>query len=366
MKKSFFLIAASALIFAGCGKKEAKTQEVKTENVKVQTLEPQEINRNVEYSTTLEGYEEVNISPSVQGTIERIYVEPGTKVAQGQLIVRVDQTQLNAAKVQRNALAVELARTEALLKSGNIAQSVYDQLKAQYDVSVEQEAFLQRNTFVKSPISGVVASKNYEKGEMYSPAKPIFKISQLSTLKAYINIPESYFPQIKQGMPLEVTSDIYPTETFKGKIEIVYPTIDASTHTFTAKVVIPNANQKLRPGMFARTILSLGKVNAKVVPYQAVLKQQGSNERYVFVNRDGKAKRITVLLGQRFDDNTEIISDEIKQGDQLIVVGQARLVDGVKLNIINDNINQNPKIENTDSISKEWFFIKYKFDPNKL
>ena len=333
MKRTLLLFAASALIFAGCGKKEAKTEEVKTENVKVQSLEPQEIMRNVDYSATLEGYEEINISPSVQGTIERIYVEPGAKVAQGQLIVRIDQTQLNSAKVQKNTLAVELARTEALLKSGNIAQSVYDQLKAQYDMAAEQEAFLQKNTFVKSPISGVVAAKNYENGEMYSPAKSILKISQISVLKAFINIPESYFPQIKQGMALDIFSDIYQGETFKGKIEIVYPTIEPSTHTFTAKVVIQNANQKLRPGMFVRTTLALGKVNAIVVPYQAVLKQQGSNERYVFVARDGSAKRIAVTLGQRFDDKTEIVSTELQPDDKLIVVGQARLVDGVKINI---------------------------------
>jgi len=336
MKKTFLLIAASAMIFAGCGQKEVKTEEVRTENVKVQKLEPQEINRNVEYSVTLEGYEEINISPSVQGTIEHIYVEPGAKVSAGTLLVRMDQTQLNSAKVQKNILAVELARAEALLKAGNIAQSVYDQLKAQYDVAVEQEAFLYRNTFVKSPISGVIAAKNYEKGEMYSPARPIFKVSQISMLKAFINIPESYFPQIKKGMSLDILSDIYPQEVFSGKIEIVYPTIDPLTHTFTVKVIIPNGAQKLRPGMFARTTLSLGRVNAIVVPYQAVLKQQGSNQRYVFVHRNGEAKRIAVTLGQRFDDKTEIVSDEIKQGDELVVVGQARLVDEVKLNVLQD------------------------------
>ena len=334
MKKTL-LLAATAIIFVGCGQKETKTEEVKVENVKVQKLETQEINRNVEYSVTLEGYEEVNISPSVQGTIEQIYVEPGAKVSAGTLLARIDQTQLNSAKVQKNTLAVELARAEALLQSGNIAQSVYDQLKAQYDVAVEQEAFLQKNTFVKSPISGVIATKNYENGEMYSPARPILKVSQISVLKAFINIPESYFPQIKEGMSIDVLSDIYPTETFKGKIEIKYPTIDVSTHTFTVKVSIPNSAQKLRPGMFARTTLSLGKVDAIVVPYQAVLKQQGSNERYVFVNRGGESKRISVILGQRFDDMTEIISNEIQKTDELVVVGQARLVDGVKLNVEN-------------------------------
>jgi len=334
MKKSFLFMAAIALIVAGCGKKEQQQEEKQAENVQVIQLEPREINHNVEYSTTLSGYEEVNISPSVAGNIEHIYVEPGTAVAAGTLIVRMDQTQLNAAKVQLNTLGVELARTEALLKSGNIAQSVYDQLKAQHDLATENVAFLQKNTFVKAPFSGVIAAKNYEDGEMYSPAMPILKLSQISRLKAQVNIPESYFPVIKQGMLLEILSDIYPGEIFKGKIEIVYPTIDPATHTFTIKIDIPNATRKLRPGMFARTTLALGKVNAIVVPYQAVLKQQGSNERYVFVNRNGEAKRIMVTLGQRFDDQIEINSPEIQANDKLVVIGQARLVEGAKLNII--------------------------------
>ena len=333
MKKSFLLIAAAALIFAGCGQKEAKTAEVRVENVKVQKLEPQEVNRTAEYSTTLAGYEEVNISPSVQGTIERICVEPGAKVSAGQLLVIIDQTQLNSAKIQKSTLATDLARSEALLKSGNIAQSVYDQIKAQYDVAAEQEKFLQKNTFVKAPISGVIAAKNYEAGEMYSPAMPILKITQLPVLKAYINIPESYFPIVKEGMHLDILCDIYPDGVFNGKIEIKYPTIDPVTHTFTAKVVITNTNQQLRPGMFVRTALVLGKVKTMLVPYQAVLKQQGSNDRFVFINDNGKAKRVAVTLGDRFDDQTEIISKEIKEGDEVVVVGQSRLVDEVKLNV---------------------------------
>jgi RND family efflux transporter MFP subunit len=332
MKKAVLFLAASAIVLAGCGKKEAKKDVVKSENVKVQTLQKQEITREVEYSTTLQGYEEVNISPSVQGNIEHICVEPNTRVAAGTLLVRMDQTQLNVAKVQKNTLGVELARMEALLKSGNIAQSVYDQTKAQYDAAAENEAFLQKNTFVKAPIAGVVASKNYENGEMYSAAKPIMQITQISALKAFINIPESYFPQIRQGLPLDIVSEIYPKEVFKGKIEIVYPTVDPTAHTFTAKVQIPNASQKLRPGMFVRTTLPLGKTDAIIVPYQAVLKQQGANDRYVFINDSDTAKRVAVTLGQRFDDKIEIISKEIKEGDKLVIVGQARLVSGAKLN----------------------------------
>lgn len=333
MKKSFLIVAATTLVLVDCGSNKQQTEQDRVENVEVMSLVPRTIDRDVKYSTILEGYEQMNITPSIQGNIERIHVEPGARVSAGQLLVTLDQTQLNASKLQFNNLAVELARSEALLKSGNVAQSVYDQLKAQYDVAEENLAFLQKNTFVKAPFSGVITAKNYENGEMYSPAKPILQLAQISRLRAYINIPESYFPQIKPNMSLDIVSDLYGDKVFKGRIEIVYPIIDPSTHTFTVKLDIPNSSQQLRPGMFAHTTLSLGREDAIVVPYQAVLKQQGANDRYVFVKRGDTAHRIGVTLGQRFDDMTEIISSELKSDDQLIVVGQARLVDGVKVKI---------------------------------
>jgi multidrug efflux pump subunit AcrA (membrane-fusion protein) len=80
--------------------------------------------------------------------------------------------------------------------------------------------------------------------------------------------------------------------------------------------------------------MNLEAVNAIMVPYQAVLKLIGSNERYVFINRDGNAKRTNVTLGKRIDDMVEIQSSEIAPGDEIVVTGQARLVDGVKLNIV--------------------------------
>ena len=87
--------------------------------------------------------------------------------------------------------------------------------------------------------------------------------------------------------------------------------------------------------MFAKAKLAIGEVETMVVPYNSVLKLQGSNNRYVFLNRDGVAKRVDVTLGQRFDDRIEVLSDEINEGDQIVVTGQARLVDGVKLEIVN-------------------------------
>ena len=135
-------------------------------------------------------------------------------------------------------------------------------------------------------------------------------------------------------MPVSLTTEVYPGKEFQAFVDIIYPTIDPTTHNFLVQLMIPNAQELLRQGMYARAKLSLGEVNAMIVPYQSVLKLIGSNDRYVFIDQNGYAKRVAVLLGQRFDDKIEIIAPELKSGDELVVVGQARLTDGVKLNIV--------------------------------
>ncbi|MBQ4377274.1 MAG: efflux RND transporter periplasmic adaptor subunit, partial [Bacteroidales bacterium] len=249
---------------------------------------------------------------------------------------RMDQTQLNTTRINLSSTKVELERVKALRASGNASEQNYDQVKAGYDQLVETERFQNENTFVKAQFSGIISAKNYEDGEMYA-GTPILTLTQINRLKAIISIPESYFPMVKKGMKVEIKSDIYAEQNFVGTIEIVYPTIDASTHTFQVKLNIPNGNEKLRPGMYVRCTLALGEVVAIVVPYQSVLKLTGSNDRYVFVNNEGTARRVSVTLGERYNDRIEIVPvtpGDINEGDQLIITGQARLVDGSKLNII--------------------------------
>ena len=338
VKTSVLILAVT--IMAACGgkseTKQATTTKKEAEKVKVQALQKERIAKQLELSTTLEGYETMNISPSITGHIEHIYVQVGTRVQKGSMLVRMDQTQLNTTRINLNSTRTELDRVTALKASGSISQQVYDQTKAGYDQLVETERFQNENTFVKAQFAGVISAKNYEDGEMYTGA-PILTLTQISRLKAIINIPETYYPLVKQGMKVDVYSDIYPDKAFPATIEIVYPTIDPTSHTFQAKLNIPNGGEKIRPGMFVRTILSLGEIDAIVVPYQSVLKLTGSNDRYVFTNQDGTAHRVAVTLGQRFDDRIEIMPvtpGDLKEGDQLVVTGQARLVDGAKLEIV--------------------------------
>ena len=335
MKKSI-LYTFAALALMACSKTTTETtEEERVEQVRTTVLHAQEIEREISVSTNLQGYLTQNVAPSLTGKIEHIYREVGDHVGKGTDLVRMDQTQYKTTKISLGNLEIEKNRVEMLLRSGSATQQQYDQLEAQYNSTKEQLDFLQTNTYVKAPFSGVISAKNYEDGELYS-GQPILVLTQIDRLKALVAIPESYFPKFKPGMKLTLTSEIYPDQVFPATVEVVYPTIDASSHTFQVKIVIPNGKNLLRPGMYVTTTIGLGKAKTIVAPYQAVEKLVGANDRYVFLNDNGRAKRVSVELGQRFDQNIEIIAPEITDGVELVTTGQHKLVDGVKINVVKD------------------------------
>ncbi|MDR0368708.1 MAG: efflux RND transporter periplasmic adaptor subunit [Bacteroidales bacterium] len=347
IKLTVLTVAVLSLTNCGNGNKQKGIAPVKDslQRVEVLTLQREKIAHTLTLSTTLQGYETMNISPSITGKIEQIHVDVGSNVKKGQTLVVMDQNQLNTTKLAFTNLKIEMARMEALHESGSVSQQAYDQMKLQYEQTKESLAFLEKNTFVKADFSGVISARNYEDGELYS-GMPILVLTQITMLKALVNIPETYFPIVKEGQKVNLTSDIYPQQAFTAVIETVYPTIDPASHTFQIKLRIANSKQILRPGMFARVTLEMGEIESLLVPYQAVLKLQGSNERYVFLNDNGVAKRISVKLGQRFDDKIEILSSEIKEKDQIITAGQSRLIAGDKLQIqekTNSNLSSNNK-----------------------
>lgn len=333
MKKNVILMLA-ALALIACSKQAAVTeQKERVEQVRTTVLQPREIEREISVSTNLQGYITQNVAPSLTGKIEHIFCEVGDAKTAGQDLVRMDQTQYKTTKISLANLEVEKNRIELLLKTGSATQQQYDQILTQYNSTKEQLDFLEANTYVKAPFNGVISAKNYEDGELYS-GQPILVLTQIDKLKALVAVPETYFPLFSEGMKLTLSSEIYPGRVFPATVEVVYPTIDASSHTFQVKVVVPNAQKLLRPGMYVSTTIGLGKANAIVAPYQAVEKLVGANDRYVFINEGGFAKRVSVELGQRFDQEIEIIAPEIVPGVEMVTTGQHKLVDGVKLNVV--------------------------------
>lgn len=327
---------AAVVALSGCGKKASQTTDSTTERletVSTTVLHYHEIQRELTLSSNLQGYQTVNVSPSLQGKIEKIYVEVGDRVREGQNLVTMDQQQYKTTKLQHQNLEVEMSRMDGLIKTGSCSQQAYDQTKLGLNQTKESLDFLEKNTYVKAAISGVIAAKNYEEGELYA-GQPILVLTETERLKTLVAIPESYIPYVKEGMKLNIYSEIYPDRVFTGTIEVVYPTVDASSHTFMVKVVIPNRDNTLRPGMYVTTKLGLGKANVITAPYSAVMKLIGANDRYVFLNDNGKAKRVTVEIGQRFGDDVEIWGEGIEEGVEMVTKGEAKLIDGIAIEVV--------------------------------
>ena len=332
--KKISILAAAVLIMVGCGKKQEATtiheSDERVEVVELTTLHPREIQLEITLSSNLMGYETVNVAPSLTGKIEHIYVEVGDKVRKGDSLVRMDQQQFNSTRFAIANLETEMQRMEGLIQTGSVSQQQYDQMKLSLDQTKETFKFLKTNTYVQAPFAGVISAKNYEDGELYS-GQPIVVLTQVDKLKTLVAIPESYIPQVKAGMSLSLRTSVYPDRVFPATIEVVYPTVDAASHTFMAKVVVNNPQGLLRPGMYVNTTIGLGKATIMAVPYSTVLKLIGANDRYVFINNNGYAKRVSVEMGQRFGDDVEITAPEIVDGVELVTKGEARLVDGVKI-----------------------------------
>lgn len=321
----------------------AQSNSAEGQVVKIIEVQKQMISRTIEYTSNLIPFEENHLVPSTPGRIEKIYVEIGDRISRGDLLVQMDRTQLHQAEIQLQNVENDFKRLDTLNKVGSISKQQYEQMKAQYDIALSNVEFLSENTVLKAPFEGVVSGKYFENGEFYSgaPSTPVGKaaivsVVQINPVKAVMNISEKYFPLLKTGMAAKVTCDIYPGKEFPGKVMRIHPTIDPATRSFQVEIKISNDKEILRPGMFSRVSMKLGEEMALVIPSVSVLKMQGSNERYIFLEENGVAKHVTVLIGKRFDDKVEVISDELSVGSHLIVTGQARLVDGDRVDVVSD------------------------------
>jgi membrane fusion protein, multidrug efflux system len=305
--------------------------------IKTMTLSKTKIARTIDYTATILPFEEVNMAPSTPGRIEKIYVEVGNKVKKGDNLFLMDRSQLYQLELQLSNLQKDLDRIDTLLKSGSAKQQQYDQLKTQYDVLKTNVDFMRDNTVMKSPFYGVVTGKYFENGEMYSGApttqsgrSAVVTVMQVDPLKINVNITEQYYPLIKIGMKAEVAADVYKGDKFTGTVFRIAPTINAASRSFVTELELPNKSDLLKPGMFVRVSMDLGEVETFVVPANTVLIQEGTNIRFLFLEKNNVAERVEVILGKRFDDQVEIISESIKEGDMLITEGQARLINGDK------------------------------------
>lgn len=335
MKKAIYFLSLLSLIAVGCSKKEVKEEAKKTTDVfkvKIEQAQSKEIDRIYEFSTTVDAAVKNYIASAGGTRIEKIFVEVGDVVKKGQQLVKMESTQLATSLAQLDNLKIELERVKALYQSGGVSKQQLDQLQTQYDVAKKSADNLKDNIYLTSPINGIVTARNFDNGDV-AAGQPILQVMQINPVKLKINIPESFYNNVKKGMQVTAKTEIFGEEEFAGTVSLIYPTIDPLTRTFTCEVKVNNANSKLKPGMFGRVELNLGKAATIMVADKAVVKQSGSNDKYIFVENNGVVEYRKVQLGRRIEDKIEVISG-IADGENIVITGQSKLMDGTKVEVI--------------------------------
>ena len=339
MNRSLILAAGSlAFVLAGCagnkGDEQTAAVVAQTPKVTVTVTEKQNVPQTGTYSSTVQANVVNNIASQTAGRIRKLNVEVGDFVEKGQVLAEMDRTQLDQAALTLKNNETEFERIKALFEEGGVSQSDFETAELSYNVSKSSYDNLLENTVLVAPVSGVITARNYDMGDMYAMSSPIYTLQQITPVKMLVPISEMDYTKVSKGDKVSLTVDAIPGRTFSGSVVRVYPVIDPTSHTFNVEVHVANTDRAIRPGMYARVTVTFGVNSSIVLPDTAVLKQQGSGVRTVFVlNSDNTVESRIVTLGLHFDGNYEILSG-LEEGETVVVTGNSSLNGGDKVEVI--------------------------------
>lgn len=328
-----------ASVVACQSKKSAEVAAPAAEPVKpkvtTEVVNVQDVVMTSSFTGNVEGYVVNNITPQQPRRISRLLVEVGDRVVAGQKVAELDASALAQAKAQYENSKANFERADQMYKFGGESKAVWEGQKTSYEVAKLTYENLLENTTLVTPVSGVVTARNYDNGDMCG-GLPIFVVQKINPVKVQINVSESLYSYIKKGMVVDVELDALPEKKFQGKVSRITPMIDSATRTFQVEVTVANAQELIKPGMYARVIMNYGTRKNIVVPDVAVVKQLGSGDRYIYVyQQDGTVKYQKVELGRRMGAQYEILSG-IADGSQVVTSGQVALKNGIAVEVVNE------------------------------
>lgn len=324
-----------------CSSKGGNTQDLSgfpdesaVNKVSVQVASYSDVSQDETYSSTVQAFVINNVVPQSGNRIAKINVEVGDFVKKNQVLAEMDRLSLVQTKLKLANDSTELVRLQKLYTEGGIAASDLEAIQLAYDVSKTSYENLLDNTILRSPLNGVVTARNYDAGDMYAMTSPIYVVQQISPVKLYVGVSETDYTKVKVGDNVSIEADALPGRVFEGTVTRIHPTIDAATHTFNVEVNVPNRDYALRPGMFARVNIVFGINHSIVVEDSAIVKQQGSGQRLVYVvNSDNTVSSKYIVLGKHFDTKYEVLSG-IDEGDKVVVKGNAALKNGTSVEVV--------------------------------
>jgi membrane fusion protein (multidrug efflux system) len=316
----------------------ANSEKLKAMRLSGIVVQPETFDNNLSLSGSIEANERVEIRSEVSGIVESINFQEGGNVSKGQLLFKVNDTELRAQLSQANtkeSLASENERrAKLLLQKEAISQEEYDVSRAELASTKAQSQLIKAQiakTEVRAPFSGRIGLRSISVGTYITPAVLVANLVNIGKLKITFSIPEKYVNQLNPNSVILFTVTGSDKE-YTAKIYAIEPTVEIATRTLQVRAITGNKDGKLLPGTFANVELPLDVIkDAIVVPTQAVIPVQ--NGKKVFISDMGKAKEIMVETATRTDASLLVISG-LKAGDTVITTGVMSLKNDVPVKII--------------------------------
>ena len=294
----------------------------------------------------------VTITPELAGTVTRIAFESGAVVSKGDLLVKLDtsseEAQLRAIEAQLELARINLAREQKLREQNMVSQSELDSAEAtmkQTQANADAERTLIEKKTIRAPFSGQAGIRQVNLGQYLDAGKPIVWLQTISPVYADFTLPQQNLALLSNGMPARLQIDSYADRTFEGKLTAINPGIDQTTRSIGLRATFDNAQELLRPGMFARVqVLLPVEKPVLVIPATSVLRSPSGDSVYVIepdstgAGKAGlKVRQQLVRLGLERGDFVSVESG-LKPGEQIVNSGLFKLRSGMAVVEQNDAV----------------------------
>lgn len=301
--------------------------------VEVAEVTVKDSERSVFAVGTLVASKSVIVRSEVAGRVAKLSLPEGQPVKAGQVLVQLDPSvELAELQVARSRLELWRAnyeRASELYKRGTGTQRALDEASAELK-SVQaavalREAQIEKLTIL-APFDGVLGLKRIDEGDYLAPGAEIINIEQIDPLLVEFRVPEIFLPAVSIGRKVSLAIDAYPDRTFDGEVYAINPLIDTAGRSIVMRARVPNPDNALRPGLFARVTLTLTvNENAIFVPEEAIVPI--GQDRFLFRVVDGKAAFTPVKTGLRGGGMVEIV-EGLSPTDVVITAGTLKIYDG--------------------------------------
>lgn len=286
---------------------------------------------------TVEAHEAVRIVSEIDALVRELPFTEGSNIAKGTLIAQLDDVQLRAeqarAMAMRDQAKITYDRIKSLFDKGAIPQQEFDDAEAGLKVAEAELAMLEARlakTRIVAPFDGAVGARRVSPGAFLRAGTQITDLAQIAKLKIMFAAPERFFPQMKRGAEVQVSTTAYPDYVLTGKIEVIEPQIDPVTRSARMIAHVNNPGLKFRPGMSANVTAVLARRDqALMVPDEAVFAE--GNQILVFVVKpDSTVARTPITIGSRQRESVEVLSG-LEAGAQVVRAGHQKLFEGAKV-----------------------------------